>query len=35
MAYCSDEDLPPWTSMGMLSFACDLESDAVGPDEDD
>ena len=25
LAVTSDEDLPPWTSVGMLRFACELE----------
>jgi hypothetical protein len=35
----SDDDLPPWTSIGMLRFAAQLEYDAVGdafdPDDDE
>jgi len=31
LALVSDDDLPPWVSIGMLRFAAQLEYDAVGP----
>jgi hypothetical protein len=30
LALTTDDDCPPWTSIGMLDFAKQLEHDAVG-----
>jgi hypothetical protein len=32
LATCSDDNLPPWTSIGMLRFAEQLELDSIGDD---
>lgn len=33
LAVISDDDLPPWTALGMLRFACELEFDAIARDD--
>jgi len=34
LAMNTDDDMPPWTSIGMLRYAIQLEVDAVEPDDD-
>lgn len=35
LAIISDDDLPPWTSIGMLRYAQQLEYDSVGDEDED
>jgi hypothetical protein len=35
LATISDDDMPPWTSIGMLRFAAQLELNDVGDERDD
>lgn len=35
LAMNTDDDMPPWTSMGMLQYAIELEADEVRHDLND